>query len=71
LASRQHLSAQFSRGRCTVTDNSTNGTVVYSAPDITGHRLRRESITVVGQGTIMLGQPGELEEQDVVRYQAI
>ncbi|MFT4562002.1 MAG: adenylate cyclase [Gammaproteobacteria bacterium] len=71
LASRQHLSAQFSRGRCTISDNSTNGTVVYATPDITGHRLRRESIAIVGQGTIMLGQPGELSEEDVVRYQAV
>jgi adenylate cyclase len=29
LASRQHLSAQFSRDRCTITDNSTNGTVIF------------------------------------------
>ncbi|MDA0821134.1 MAG: adenylate/guanylate cyclase domain-containing protein [Proteobacteria bacterium] len=71
LASRQHVSAQFSRGRCTVTDNSTNGTVVYAAPEITGHPLRRDSITILGHGTILLGQPGELGEEDVVRYESI
>ena len=28
LVSRQHLRAQFSRGRCTITDNSTNGSMI-------------------------------------------
>jgi adenylate cyclase len=31
LVSRQHLSAQFSRGRCTITDNSTNGSVIRTS----------------------------------------
>lgn len=56
LISRQHLSAQFSRGRCTVTDNSTNGSVIRLA---SGERfeIKRESFRLSGSGTIIPGNP--------------
>jgi adenylate cyclase len=70
LASRQHLSAQFSRGRCTITDNSTNGTVIFSDHDQTRHDLRRDSFTLLGSGKIVLGQPAEVDDKDAIRYQS-
>jgi len=71
LASRQHLSAQFSRRRCTITDNSTNGTVIFVAGDRTTHELKRDSFTLVGSGSIMLGRPSELDKTDSNCYQSI
>ena len=70
MASRQHLSAQFSRGRCTITDNSTNGTVVFSGGKRQRHDLKRESFTLLGNGTIILGRPAEVDEQFAVRYES-
>ncbi len=71
LASRQHLSAQFSRGRCTITDNSTNGTAIYMDHDKTPHELKRDTFVLVGSGKIMLGQPPEIDEKYVIHYQSV
>ncbi len=71
LASRQHLSAQFSRGRCTITDNSTNGTVIFTDADKAGHELKRDSFTLIGSGTIVLGQPSDSDEKYTIRYQSV
>ncbi|MCA8967483.1 MAG: adenylate/guanylate cyclase domain-containing protein [Gammaproteobacteria bacterium] len=60
LISRQHLSAQFSRGRCTVTDNSTNGSLVV-LDDGTRFDLKRDSLRLSGSGVIIPGKP---ERQD-------
>ena len=70
LASRQHLSAQFSRGRCTITDNSTNGTVVFSNYDKQQHELKRETFTLQGNGKIFLGQPDEIDDAYAITYQS-
>ena len=70
LASRQHLSAQFSRGRCTITDNSTNGTVVFSNYDKQQHELKRETFTLQGNGKIFLGQPDEIDDAYAISYQS-
>lgn len=56
LVSRQHLSAQFSRGRCTITDNSTNGSVVV-AEDGNRYEIKRESFRLMGSGVIIPGHP--------------
>lgn len=56
LVSRQHLRAQFSRGRCTVTDNSTNGSLVRFDCG-TEHELKRESLRLYGTGVIVPGRP--------------
>ncbi|MEX2481958.1 MAG: adenylate/guanylate cyclase domain-containing protein [Gammaproteobacteria bacterium] len=56
LVSRQHLSAQYSRGRCTVTDNSTNGSVVVME-DGTRYELKRDSLRLYGSGVIIPGRP--------------
>jgi len=69
MASRQHLSAQFSRGRCTITDNSTNGTVIFTAPGDIRHELKRETFTLLGDGKILLGQPAEIDEAFAIRYE--
>jgi hypothetical protein len=68
LASRQHLSVQFSRGRCTITDNSTNGTVIFGGGNQTSYTLKRDSFTLAGAGTIILGQPADVEEADAIDY---
>lgn len=67
FVSRQHFSAQFSRGRCTVTDTSTNGTVIV--PRGGEHQLlRRETFPIDGEGTIILGDPARDGERVVLRY---
>lgn len=71
LASRQHLNAQFSRGRCTITDNSTNGTVIYLDDDSESHDLRRDSYTITGSGKLVLGRPAEVEEKDRVEFYSL
>jgi len=67
LVSRQHLSAQFSRGRCTITDNSTNGSVVVME-DGTRHALKRESLRLAGRGAIIPGKPPGGEDDFVIRF---
>ena len=67
LVSRQHLSAQFSRGRCTITDNSTNGSVVIM-DDGTRYPLKRESLRLAGSGIIIPGQPPGNEDEFAIRY---
>jgi len=56
LVSRHHFSAQFSRGRCTLTDNSTNGTYVILDGE-TSVAVRRETYPLRGTGVIYLGEP--------------
>lgn len=58
LVSRQHLSAQFSRGRCTITDNSTNGSVIHM-DDGERYEIKRESMRLSGSGVIIAGMPGQ------------
>ncbi len=68
LVSRQHFTAQFSRGRCTITDKSTNGTFVLPAGDIR-HEVRRDTFPLSGSGVIVLGSP--LQDGDVVAIQYV
>ncbi|MDP6184499.1 MAG: hypothetical protein QF609_11845, partial [Gammaproteobacteria bacterium] len=63
--------AQFSRGRCTVTDNSTNDTMIYTDRDETPQLLKRDTLTLVGSGKIVLGQPSEVDDKYAIRYQFI
>lgn len=63
LVSRQHFTAQFSRGRCTITDKSTNGTFVLPAGG-GRHEVRRDTFPLSGSGVIILGSP--LQQGDVV-----
>ncbi len=67
LVSRQHFSAQFSRGRCTITDNSTNGTFI-----ITDAKeklvVRRDTFPLRGSGRIFLGEPSESKEDYAIHY---
>lgn len=56
LVSRQHLSAQFSRHRCTISDKSTNGSLIVTA-DGKRVELKRESHRLLGHGTIIPGKP--------------
>ena len=70
LVSRQHLSAQFSRGRCTITDNSTNGSCVIG---VDGRRVefKRESLRLSGAGLIIPGKPGPEEADYAIKYRCL
>lgn len=70
LVSRQHLSAQFSRGRCTITDNSTNGSLVLTA-DGRRTEIKRESTRLTGAGVIIPGKPGPDELDFEIRYRCL
>ena len=67
LVSRQHLSAQFSRGRCTITDNSTNGSVVIAA-DGSRYEVKRESFRLMGAGVIVPGKPGPEDLDFAIKF---
>lgn len=67
LVSRQHLSAQFSRGRCTITDNSTNGSIVVMS-DGTRHPLRRESLRLRDSGIVIPGNPAAEETSTAISF---
>ena len=70
LVSRQHLSAQFSRGRCTITDNSTNGSCVIG---VDGRRIefKRESLRLTGEGQIIPGKPGPEELDYAIKFRCL
>ena len=70
LVSRQHLSAQFSRGRCTISDNSTNGSCVVTSD---GRRMefKRESLRLTGEGRIIPGKPGPDEPEYAIRFRCL
>ncbi len=69
LVSRQHLSAQFSRRRCTITDKSTNGSVVVMT-DGSRFPLKRESCRLFGDGIIVPGKPPE-DDGFAIRYRCL
>ena len=67
LVSRQHFTAQYSRGRCTITDKSTNGTFVIPAQGaITA--VRRETFSLTGSGRIVLGNPDDLNPAVTIEF---
>jgi adenylate cyclase len=70
LVSRQHLSAQFSRGRCTITDNSTNGSVIINE-DGSQVELKRESSRLSGSGIIVPGHPEEEELDFAIKFRCV
>ncbi len=57
LISRQHFTAQFSRGRCTISDKSTNGTILVPDSDGTTLVVRRDTVRLQGSGHILVGSP--------------
>jgi class 3 adenylate cyclase len=68
MASRQHASIQWRRGKFVLGDRSTNGTFIV--PD--GGRpihLRREEFVLQGAGSIGLGEMPRTESAAVVRYE--
>ena len=71
LSSRQHLSVQFSHSRCTITDNSTNGTVIFVDPDGDLIKLELNSHTLVGAGRTVLGQPDDIDDTDFISYKSV
>ena len=70
LVSRQHLSAQFSRGRCTITDNSTNGSCLKGS-DGRCVEFKRESLRLTGEGQIIPGKPGPEESDYAIKFRCL
>ena len=70
LVSRHHLSAQFSRGRCTITDNSTNGSLMMTDD---GRRIefKRESLRLTDEGQIVPGMPGPEDTGYSIRFRCL
>ena len=68
LASRQHASIEYNRGRFVITDQSTNGTFVQieGSPEV---YLRREALPVSGSGTISLGRSCAQEAEHLLRFE--
>lgn len=54
LVSRQHFTLQFGRGRCTLSDRSTNGTTVQAA-DAAPQLLRHDTVVLAQRGQIQIG----------------
>ena len=67
LVSRQHFTAQFSRGRCTITDKSTNGTFVLPASG-GRHEVRRDTVPLGDSGVIVLGSPQQQGDVVAIQY---
>ena len=70
LVSRQHLRAQFSRGRCTITDNSTNGSMIEMS-DGARIELRRESLRLRGSGLIIPGKPQTALTEFAIKFRCV
>ncbi|MGR8949091.1 MAG: adenylate/guanylate cyclase domain-containing protein [Gammaproteobacteria bacterium] len=68
LVSRQHFSAQLSRGRSTITDNSMNGTVIIHADGKT-QPVKKETLPLLGKGQIVIGRPPKIDESYVIHYE--
>lgn len=54
MSSRLHAKIEYQRGKFLVTDDSTNGTFILSSNEEV--YIRRESLPLVGTGTICLGE---------------
>lgn len=67
LASRRHAVVQATRGKFLFTDQSTNGTFITSGE---GHLtfVKRESVTLHGQGLIALGEEPKPGSTSVLSY---
>ena len=70
LVSRQHFSAQLSRGRSTITDNSTNGTVI-SYVDGTNQSVKKETLPLQGKGRIIIGRPPRIDDSYIINYECV
>lgn len=70
LVSRQHFSAQLSRGRSTITDNSTNGTVIAYV-DGTNQSVKKETLPLHGKGKLVIGRPPKIDDSYVVNYECV
>jgi hypothetical protein len=71
LISRQHFTAQFSRGRCSITDKSTNGTLVVPDNNGTTQVVRRDTVRLQGRGLIVIGSPDDSNPSISIRYECL
>jgi len=67
LISRLHARIEINRNRCLLVDQSTNGTFVTSEGGKESF-VRRDSVTLEGQGLIGLGHLPEEDAPDAIQY---
>jgi adenylate cyclase len=67
LASRQHASVEYRKGKFFLIDQSLNGTYVLHA-DSSESFIRREEMSLTGQGKISLGRPFREKPVNVVDF---
>jgi class 3 adenylate cyclase len=68
--SRIHLTLGYSRGKFVLTDKSTNGTFVqFNGQDELF--IRREELTLLGEGTVCLGEPVAKCENAIIRFSVL
>jgi class 3 adenylate cyclase len=66
FVSRQHANIEYKSGNFILTDHSSNGTYIRNGDNIV--RLNREDFTLLGKGTISLGQPYSDNPTDLIEY---
>ncbi len=66
-ASRTHATLEYNRGKFMLKDMSTNGTYVTTQNQQSLY-IRRETIPLMGQGLIGLGEPVSESNRHIIRY---
>jgi class 3 adenylate cyclase len=69
-SSRHHATVEARRDRFVLTDCSANGTFVVHR-DNDRLFIKRETVQLLGEGTISLGREPNLENVDLIRYQQL
>jgi len=70
LASRIHIVVNYQRGKFSIRDTSTNGTFLLSQSG-KNYYIKRESMSLSGNGVIGLGQPIAESGKDLIYYKVI
>lgn len=67
LASRTHAAIEYHRGKFVLIDQSSNGTYIEDGNGKAVY-LRREELTLTGEGSISLGEPITKHTKNIIRY---
>lgn len=68
FVSRIHAFIEFSRGKHTLIDNSSNGTYVFFNDTEQTVFLHREAMPLTGDGILSLGKPIEADDEEQVNF---
>lgn len=66
FASRQHANVEYRFGKFILSDHSSNGTYIRSGDSVV--RLNRDDSSLLGQGSISLGQPYSDNPSDLIEF---